>query len=283
MPLDGATLLLSDLEDKYEEKASSRSYERLYDDAGRWAHMFAVLHEELNQHLAAINDRASTTRHYWAQNSKDFIALLKELKDDRYALRRAGFEIALADEYEEAIEQCQLWLSPSGGSTVPIDFTAVEIIRYEPIFRESGATVVLKKQAEQIKLKMVGSGSYANVYSYVDPDYGIKFSVKRAKKGSSERDLERFRREFEVMNRLSFPYVLEVYKFNESRNEYRMEFCDETLKEYISKRNGELNFSTRKRIAQQFLFGINYIHSQNLLHRDISLQNCARMVIWDRV
>lgn len=75
------------------------------------------------------------------------------------------------------------------------------------------------------------------------------------------------------MKRLSFPYVVEVYKFDETRNEYRMEFCDETLRDYISRRNGTLRFSTRKRVALQFLYGISYIHSQELLHRDISLQN----------
>ena len=40
---------------------------------------------------------------------------------------------------------------------------------------------------------MVGSGSFAHVYSYVDPDYGTKFAVKRAKKDLDERDLQRFK------------------------------------------------------------------------------------------
>jgi serine/threonine protein kinase len=52
-----------------------------------------------------------------------------------------------------------------------------------------------------------------------------------------------------------------------------MEFCDETLREYIGKRNNNLRFATRKRITLQFLYGISYIHDQNLLHRDLSLQN----------
>ena len=120
---------------------------------------------------------------------------------------------------------------------------------------------------------MIGEGSYANVYSYIDPDYGIRVAVKRAKRGLSERDLARFRQEFEVMKKLSFPYVVEVYQYDEERNECRMEFCDETLREYIAKRNGSLGFASRKRIALQFLYGLNYLHGKDLLHRDISLQN----------
>ena len=46
------------------------------------------------------------------------------------------------------------------------------------------------EKQEPIELKMVGSGSYAHVYSYVDPDYGIKFAIKRARKDLDERDLD---------------------------------------------------------------------------------------------
>src|SRR5699024_4072982 len=52
-----------------------------------------------------------------------------------------------------------------------------------------------------------------------------------------------------------------------------MEYCDETLRSYINRTNSELNLSTRKRIALQFLYGMNYLHRKNVLHRDISYQN----------
>ena len=60
-----------------------------------------------------------------------------------------------------------------------------------------------------------------------------------------------------------------------------MEFCNETLRQYIRKRNNQLPFPTRKRIALQFLYGINYLHSERLLHRDISLQNVL-VKVFDR-
>lgn len=44
------------------------------------------------------------------------------------------------------------------------------------------------------------------------------------------------------------------------------------------KRNATLSFSSRKRIALQFLYGLNYIHTKGLLHRDISLQNVLMKV-----
>ncbi|WP_258066878.1 protein kinase family protein [Arthrobacter sp. GMC3] len=278
MPVDGPTLMLTDIESKYEEKASSLAHDRLYEDTGRWGHMFAVLHEGLNTHFENINGRAATTRHFWTQNSQDFLQLIKDLKEDLYTLKRAGVDAKLAEKYQLGIERCQPWLSPSGGSKVPEDFEPIEIIKYEQVLSETSSSVILKKQQSPVGLKMIGGGSYANVYAYVDPDYGIKFAIKRAKRDTSARDLVRFRQEFDVMKALSFPYILEVYKFNETSNEYRMEFCDETLRDYIAKRNGNLNFSTRKRVALQFLYGISYIHSQGYLHRDISLQNVMMKV-----
>lgn len=263
--------MLQDIDTKYKERADSPEFVRLY-KGSRWEHMFAVLHEELNQHFEAINGRAVTTSHYWADSSRAMLDLLKDIKNDLYTLKRAGIDIVLNDAYQDAVERCRPWLSYSGGSAVPEGFEPIEIIKYDRVFTEN-SMVELKKQQEPIEPKMIGKGSYAHVYSYVDPDYGIKFAIKRANREAEERDLLRFRKEFEVMKKLSFPYILEVYKYDESRNEYRMEHCDATLREYISQRNGNLHFSTRKRIALQFLYGMSYIHSQGLLHRDISLQN----------
>lgn len=264
---------LADLKAKYDERASSPAFTRLYEDDSEFGHMFSVLHERLNQHFDDINDRALSTHHYWADNSRDPIALTREIYDDLHELKRTGVEVRFAESYQEALERCKPWLSRSGGSTVPDDFRPIDVIRYEPLFSRAANSIRLAKQPDNLKLTMVGEGSYAHVYSYVDPDYDIKFAVKRAKRGIDPRDLYRFRQEFDVMNRLSFPYVVEVYRYDEDRNEYRMEFCDETLRNYINRRNASLAFASRKRIALQFLYGLNYIHSEGLLHRDISLQN----------
>ncbi|OZF01262.1 protein kinase family protein [Rhodococcoides fascians] len=267
-----AEFMLADLREKYLAVPSSRSFDRLYDDPAL-GHMFAVLHKLLNEHFTAINGRAETTHHYWADNSRELLWLIKDVEADLHTLKLAGVEVELADSYQDALERCRPWLSPSGGSTVPEDFEPIEVVAYEPVLTRAAKIVKLKKHHEAIELKMVGSGSYAHVYSYVDPDYGIKFAVKRAKKDLPERDLERFKQEFDVLRKLSFPYVVEVYRYEESSNEYRMEYCDTTLRDYIRKKNSTLSFAARKRIALQFLYGVNYIHHEQLLHRDISLQN----------
>lgn len=52
-------------------------------------------------------------------------------------------------------------------------------------------------------------------------------------------------REFDTLKRLSFPYVVEVYQYNEARNEYRMECCDTTLREHIKTRNAQMSFGAQ--------------------------------------
>jgi hypothetical protein len=264
--------MLADLREKYEALPAARAFARLYADP-EWGHMFAVLHKRLNEHFTDINGRAKTTRHYWAENSRDLLALIDDIETDLHTLKRTGVEVELVDSYQDALDRCRPWLSPSGGSPVPEDFEPIDVVAYEPVFIHAPSSVRLEKQQTPVELKMVGSGSYAHVYSYVDPDYGLQFAVKRAKKDLDDRDLERFKQEFDVLSRLSFPYVVKVYKYNEAKNEYRMEYCDTTLREYVRTRNATLSFAARKRIALQFLYGINYLHHRKLLHRDISLQN----------
>ncbi|MFE4409810.1 protein kinase family protein [Streptomyces sp. NPDC056821] len=245
---------------------------RLY-DGSRFGRIFASLHERLNEHFEGINDRAETTHHYWADNSRHMLALIKEADEVLESLKSANVEVKLSEEYRAAIESCKPWLRRSGGSAVPEDFKQIRVVKYEPVFTLPEDSIRLKKRDTGIQLQLVGEGSYAKVFSFIDPDYGIKFAIKRAKKNLDERDLYRFQQEFDILKRLSFPYIVEVYQYDETRNEYSMEFCETTLREYIKRRNSTLRLAPRKRISLQFLYGINYLHGRQLLHRDISLQN----------
>ncbi|ROO90888.1 protein kinase-like protein [Actinocorallia herbida] len=270
---DPVEMMLDDLTDKYANESVSKEFLRLYTDEGRFGRIFAGLHEKLNEHFIAINGRAKSGRHYWADNSRALIALIDELSETLSILRRAGFNILFIDYYDAVIRRCKPWLAMTHGSEIPEGFEYIEIFRYEPVFSQPETAIAIKKQRTTAKLQLIGEGSYAHVFSFVDPDYNIKFAVKRAKKGLDERDLHRFKEEFKILRRLSFPYVVEAYEYDEARNEYKMEFCNETLRDFIRKRNNKLSFGTRKRIALQFLYGINYTHSQRLFHRDLGLQN----------
>ncbi len=132
---------------------------------------------------------------------------------------------------------------------------------------------IKEQQANCYELKLIGEGSYAQVFRYKDTFYNHPFVLKRAKKDLSPKELHRFKREFEQMKALNSPYIVEVYSYNEDNQEYLMEFMDCTLDTYMSKNNGKLSFFQRKSIASQVLRAFKYIHSKDLLHRDICPKN----------
>lgn len=123
------------------------------------------------------------------------------------------------------------------------------------------------------ELKLIGEGSYAKVFKYKDNYYKCPFVLKRAKKDLDEKEVERFKREFDQMKSLNSPYVVNVFRYNDEANEYIMEYMDYTLDKYIRENNGKLTFTQRKSMALQVLKAFKYIHSKGLLHRDICPKN----------
>lgn len=137
----------------------------------------------------------------------------------------------------------------------------------------SNSIEIKEQQSACYELKLIGEGSYAQVFKYNDTFYDHRFVLKRAKKDLTPKELHRFKREFEQMKGLNSPYIVEVYSYNEDNQEYLMEYMDCTLDMYMSKNNGKLSFFQRKSIASQVLRAFKYIHSKDLLHRDICPKN----------
>ncbi len=142
-----------------------------------------------------------------------------------------------------------------------------------PIFRPN-TTLLIDNPHTSIasSIKQIGTGSYANVFKYKDTFYNRYFVIKRAKKDLSSKELEQFKREFEEMKEFSSPYIVEVFRYDEEKNEYFMEYMDCTLDIFIQKNNASLIPSMRKGIVNQILRAFEYIHSKDRLHRDISCQ-----------
>ena len=149
-----------------------------------------------------------------------------------------------------------------------------DVIYYtDPIFRKKDSVKINSTSAEQqyADLKQIGFGSYATVYSFFDKFYNRTFVLKRANSDLSSKEIERFKQEYEQMTRLSSPYIVEVYRYDGEKNEYIMEYMDFTLKEYIEKQKPAIE--ERKNIIYQIFRAFKFIHSKNVLHRDISPAN----------
>lgn len=251
-------------------------YLEIYEDAGAFQQSFAYFHQHLNEELTFMNlkARGGQFRHFNADNSRNLIRLIEELKELREVSKRAGSPVDLSPTYERVLADAEKWLEPSGGSEIPADFTPIDLEKYDPILSLSDATITLTGKS-QVDLQLVGDGAYAVVHRFLDPDYESWFARKKLKSTVSQGDIERFRQEYDLMRSLRFPYILQVYKFNDVNNSYTMEYCESTLYKYIRRKNSEptFDFAVRRRIALQFLYGLNFIHREGHFHRDLSVRN----------
>lgn len=249
-------------------------YARLYKGNGEeFDKIFTYFHQELDGYFDFLNQKNNINKHYNAYESRMLMKLMDEFEELQYSLNEVGTSIVLDDSYEKAIEICRNFLTESGGSTIPDDFMAIRLKKFEPIFTLPAKMIVVPETQHKYQLSLVGQGAFATVQQYRDSHYDCIFALKQAKKNLEPRELERFKHEFEILKKLSFPYILEVYSYDTTYDRYTMEFCDFTLDDYLRTNGQKLSFSARKKLALQFLYGINYLHHKQILHRDISYRN----------
>ena len=236
-----------------------------------------TLHHDLVGLFRTMNERLPTGEHeahFWAEPSRDLIKRIEIIFSLVSSLKATPLAFQIDPYYLDLLTRCRDFLSSSGGSSLPPNMAKVELYYTLPIFLPLSSITISHKQHDfTFDLKLIGSGSYANVYKYKDTFYNRPFILKRAKKELTDKEVARFKREFDVMNDLSSPYILEVYCYNPDKNEYIMEYMDYTLDGYIAAHNSTLTIIQRKGIAQQILRAFDYLHSKGHLHRDISPKN----------
>lgn len=237
--------------------------------------IFSTIHHLFVDNYSAMNERLPTGdygNHYWAENSRELILAIEVLRGLERVLKTTNYAFSVDPYYEQVITKSMEFLVKSGGSPIPPHMEKVVIYYTDPIFRKKNSVKINSTSAEQqyADLKQIGFGSYATVYSFFDKFYNRTFVLKRANSDLSSKEIERFKQEYEQMTRLSSPYIVEVYRYDGEKNEYIMEYMDFTLKEYIEKQKPAIE--ERKNIIYQIFRAFKFIHSKNVLHRDIALQ-----------
>ncbi len=239
--------------------------------------ILTTLHYKFISSFKLMNERLPTNdygNHFWAESSRDLIKTIEITLGLYNALKASKNAFQIDDYYAEIIHKCRGFLNSSGGSPIPANMEKIQLYYTIPIFIPSNIVTITNPQSNiSASLKLIGGGSYANVFKYKDTFYDKYFILKRAKKELSTKEIERFKREFKEMQEFSSPYILEVYYYNEEKTEYIMEYMDYTLNSYIEKYNSSLSTMQRKNIVFQILRAFEYIHSKGRLHRDISPKN----------
>lgn len=264
------------LKQKYEEYQLNEviKTEELYSDIPNeyLKLLFATLHQEFNRLYRFMYGKSNG--HFNAFESRQLINYIKLYEDLEYVLRNTEFSFKINDDYAELIKQSKDFLVMSGGSSIPDSLKRIYLVDYGPIFKmQKSVKVISVKEEKNYAISLIGEGSYAKVFKYKDEFYNKTFIIKRAKKDLTEKELERFKKEYATMKELNSPYILDVYRYEDTNNEYYAEFADETIYDYIMKKNSTLSIDLRKSIVFQIFKAFSYIHNKGYLHRDISLTN----------
>lgn len=257
----------------------SFSHPKLQEVLSTIHHLFSVNYHRMNDRLPT----AEYSAHFWADPSRELLFAINTIRGMQRTLKNTPYSFEIDPYYEKIVQNSEGFLSASGGSELPPHMNKIDIYYTEPILHKKDAVHLSVTQDEQryANLKLIGEGSYAQVFTYTDSFYNRKFVLKRAKSELSTKEIERFRQEYEQMNILFSPYIVEVFKYDDSKNEYIMEYMDVTLDKYYEKHNSNMTKEDRKGIAGQILRAFKYIHSKGLLHRDISPKNILLKVYDD--
>lgn len=88
--------------------------------------------------------------------------------------------------------------------------------------------------------------------------------------------VNRVKQEVAIHSRLKHPSILELYIFFEDANYVYLvlELCHNgELQQYLKKNQEILSEIEASSIMKQVVEGVRYLHSHNILHRDMSLSN----------
>lgn len=122
------------------------------------------------------------------------------------------------------------------------------------------------------KILNISSGKYGEVYLGLDEKIDSVFAIKKIKKKSLPRD-------YEIPKKLDHPNIIKVFNLFEDKHFHyiSMEYYpDGDLINYINK--NIVTIDNYYHIAKQLILAVKYLHSHNIYHLDIKLDNILVMI-----
>jgi serine/threonine protein kinase len=140
----------------------------------------------------------------------------------------------------------------------------------------------IKKVGHYSLMEIIGKGNYSEVYSTIDTKNNQILAIKcisKSKFGKKHQQVN-LKRELEILHKMKHPNIIGLKNYiNNPKNYYIvLEFCngcnlEEYLKKYMSEYKHPLNELYIQKIMQQIAPAMEYMHLNNIIHRDIKSQN----------
>ena len=123
-------------------------------------------------------------------------------------------------------------------------------------------------------LNKLGDGSYGTVYCAINIQIGAKIAMKQIeKKKENEIDDLELINEINILKKLDHPNIVKIFEFYSTKKKYFIitEFCKHgELYGYIKRKYNETQLAV---LFYQVFSGLCYLHENNILHRDLKLEN----------
>lgn len=145
-----------------------------------------------------------------------------------------------------------------------------------------GSTSTQGRQQHKLKqrfsvIRKLGKGTYGKVQLAINRETGREVAIKTIKKSKieNEQDLERVRREIQIMSSIEHPHIIHIYEVFENKDKIVlvMQYAPGgELYEYVS-HSRLLDDCEARRIFRQIATAIFYCHQNKICHRDLKLEN----------
>ena len=140
-----------------------------------------------------------------------------------------------------------------------------------------------KKQVKNYELHSVlGSGAYADVYICVDPKTKQLYAAKCIPKEKLKEELDQktLRREIAILRKMKHKNIIYIQDYEENKKNHYifLEYCNggnlyDYTREYIKNKGHPLNECYIQKIIKQLAPALEYMHENNIIHRDMKLEN----------
>ena len=134
-----------------------------------------------------------------------------------------------------------------------------------------------------ILIKELGHGGYGKVYLSKKLNYNIYYATKKIQRApidSNSEKLKKFHAEINIMNTLHHENIIRYYGIKKTNNYYYviMEYANggdlhDCLEEYIKKYHRPFPEEIVQYLMRQIVEAVAFIHSYNVIHRDLKLEN----------
>ncbi|CAG2114393.1 unnamed protein product [Medioppia subpectinata] len=166
--------------------------------------------------------------------------------------------------------------SPDGcGHQSPFAVQSTPLSRTKS-FRVETKNYRIFRASDLVKGNLLGKGFFGEVYLVTHRQTSEKMVLKELYRMEDEAETN-FLKEVAVLGSLSHPNVLHFIGvlYRDKKLHLLTEFISGgTLKELIHDLNRALQWPLRVNFAKDIASGMNYLHSMNIIHRDLNSQNC---------